>query len=274
MDNISVTEILTAWENCYEAHQAHQQLLLQQLLKNYESIRHQAQHPFSFLDFPAILQWHEAFLQDERQHQQDGHNFNWFELMEDVMNQTFCETMHSHLLAFLLDSHSSHGQGNKFLIEFLKLLHIQHPEQGRWNISREKGKIDILVHREEPESVIIIENKSNGARDQPHQLYRYWYHVIYSKTKSAQPDFYQSHSDQYQILYLIPKSWKYPEEQSITRSSDLQEPLPERLPMKIQILTYDYFIQEWLDRCLQVLPPENRRIREYILQYQMKCKNL
>lgn len=48
-----------------------------------------------------------------------------------------------------------------------------------WTVTAEKGRVDILLKRTHPHSVIIIENKSNYANDQENQLYRYWHQEIY-----------------------------------------------------------------------------------------------
>lgn len=45
--------------------------------------------------------------------------------------------------------------------------------------SNGRDQIDILIQSRRLEVSIVIENKSNGAEDQPHQLYRYWESAIY-----------------------------------------------------------------------------------------------
>jgi hypothetical protein len=83
------------------------------------------------------------------------------------------ETTHSALLGDLLNPQGSHGQDNLLLKSFLTLIDIPEPSRGKWFVTVEKGRIDILLRRLKPSSVVIIENKSNHATDQKHQLYRY-----------------------------------------------------------------------------------------------------
>jgi hypothetical protein len=228
------------------------------------------------INLQDIVSWHKVFLIDEKQNQEDGHNFNVFDLLEEEFNFRIYETMHSKLLKFFLDTRASHGQENRFLIEFLQLLGITQPGVGIWHVTAEQGKIDILLHRSEPESVIIIENKSNWANDQPNQLYRYWYNAIYSKTKNSNKEFYSQNSDRYKIVYLAPTDGKKLELHSITKPKDntFYGGLPDFIPMDIHTLTFNAFVQDWLCKCKNKLPPSNYRIKEYITQYQMLCKKL
>ena len=106
-----------------------------------------------------------------------------------------------------------------------------------------------------------------------HQLYRYWHQVIYSKTRETSEDFYSKNNNKYQIIYLAPNAGKNLPEQTRLRPDDCDKNLPERLPMEIKQLYFNEFIQEWLEKCQQLLE-KNHRIREYIAQYQMLCKYL
>jgi hypothetical protein len=218
------------------------------------------------------------YLIDSEQHRKDGHNFNIFELLRNEFDFRIQETMHSKLIKFLLDSNGSHGQGKRFLIEFLKQLNAYLPEEGVWHITAEEGKIDVLLQRNEPESIIIIENKSNWACDQPNQLYRYWYNAIYLKTKEKTNEFYAQNKDRYQIIYLPPNNYKTYEEQSVRKpQDDLYNSyigLPDKVPVEVKILTFDSHIQDWLEMCKRILPETNHRIKEYITQYQILCKTL
>jgi len=232
----------------------------------------------SALEVSEWEKWHKEFIEDERRHKEDGHNFNVFSLLKDEFGFHVKETMHSKLLKFLLDTNSSHGQGKKFLIEFLKLLEIEKAEDGKWNVTADKGKIDgkvdVLLKRNEPTSVIIIENKPYLAEDQPNQLYRYWYYEIYCRTERADKEYYLDNKDKYRIVYLTPHKEEC-EEQSLSKPADWRNPyLPKKLPMDIDQLCFDVDIQEWLENCKKVLPETNHRIREYITQFQMLCKTL
>ena len=231
---------------------------------------------FSGLDIDQWLDWYAELKKDEEQHAKDGHNFNIFHLLKKEFDFKIQETMHSKLLKFLLDSKETHGCGNLFLIEFLTLLGIKSPEVGEWNVKAEQGKIDILIQRKNPCSVVIIENKSNWAPDQKNQLYRYWYEQIYLKTKETSEQFYEKNKGSYQIVYLSPDSSKRYDDQSIYKHGNeffaKEEALPDRVPMDIVLKTFDEDIPKWLENCKAKLSPTNHRIREYISQYQMLCK--
>ena len=92
------------------------------------------------------------------------------------------EVIHSKILGDFLSPIGVHGQGNFFLKRFLEKLGIENPSQGTWRVSVERGNIDILLKRNCPKSIIVIENKSNWAVDQNNQLYRYWHQEMYEET--------------------------------------------------------------------------------------------
>ncbi len=183
------------------------------------------------------------------------------------------ETLHSYMLADLLNPNSDHGQEKLFLNSFLRKLNIFEPETGSWIITAEKGRIDILLKRENPHSVIIIENKSNNAIDQDHQLYRYWYQEIYLKKNDAmfaKKETYDINDikSRYKILYLPPDDSKEPNELSLTKPDYLTDNiLPNKIPLNYELITFDKFICKWLKECVQNLKAENHRLRQYIEQY-------
>ena len=233
---------------------------------------------FNVLEFDKFIDWNIESQKDQQQDKKDGHNFNIFYLLKKEFDFNIQETMHSKLIKFLLDSNESHGLENVFLLEFLKFIGVESPGEGVWQVTAEQGKIDILIQRSNPQSIIIIENKSNWASDQENQLYRYWYKAIYLKTKEIGKEFYSKNKQNYKIIYLSPNSGKQCEEQSIKKPQndqyDIYKGLPEKIPMEITNMNFDYEIQEWLDICNTKVPETNHRIREYISQYQMLCKTL
>lgn len=187
------------------------------------------------------------------------------------------EQLHSKLLEKLLNPKAEHGQGNRFLVEFLKLLEIEKPNEGTWSVTAEMGRIDVLLKRLSPLSIIIIENKSNWAGDQQNQLYRYWFQEIFSKTNEKDAAFYDNNSNRYKIIYIPPNDYKQPEMNSLTRpnhESWVNANLPEVLPLKVEIKAFNDFIIQWLDNCISVLPEKNHRMREYLKQYIEICNNL
>ncbi len=229
---------------------------------------------FDVLEFDKFVMWHNDYLCDKERNNKDGHNFSIFDLLKQHCNFHVQETMHSKLMRFLLDRHETHGQGNIFLLEFLKMLGMESPEIGIWHITTEVDKIDILIRRDNPRSVVIIENKSNRAPDQPNQLYRYWHKAIYSRTKEIGTNFYDNNAYRYQVVYLTPNVHKQCEAQSLAKPSDYPDDLPEMMPIKIKTITFDNQIQDWLEKCKSLLPDTNHRVREYISQYQALCKIL
>lgn len=233
---------------------------------------------FKILEFDKIEEWHNAYISDKEAHIKDGHNFNIFDLLKKEFDFHIKETMHSKLLKFLLNPNETHGQGDVFLLEFLTMIGIESPTKGRWQVTAESERIDLLIQRNEPLSVIVIENKSNWAGDQQNQLYRYWYRAIFLKTNEISYDFYRKNSHKYQILYLAPNINKLCSNQSLEKPDNdpdnIYSGLPPKVPMDINTLTFDNDIQQWLGKCESRIPNTNHRVREYINQYKMLCKTL
>lgn len=192
-------------------------------------------------------------------------NFNILDLF------SIGETQHSYLLAYFLNPNASHGQNNLFLNIFLDMLRIKrHCDNERWIITAEKGRIDILLKREHPHAVVIIENKSNYAADQNYQLYRYWYQEIYHTIcNKSLPTHYilAPPEESYQIIYLSPAHWKTPSTNTLTRPPGLSSTLPTEVPMRIKTLLFNDFVCQWLSESLHALPASNYRMREYVKQY-------
>ncbi|MFN8284711.1 MAG: PD-(D/E)XK nuclease family protein [Chitinophagales bacterium] len=190
------------------------------------------------------------------------------------------ETLHSYMIADLLNPNSTHGQGNKFLNIFLKEIGIcesENPKDDIWNITAEKGRIDILLVRvTEPHSVIIVENKSNYATDQPHQLYRYWYQEIYKPNSIRKDyDFKQKETynvpeikKRYKIIYLPPDESKEPCKSSCQKPDwkELKD-FDNDLPLNFELHTFDNLICNWLSKCIKILDKDNHRMRQYLTQY-------
>ena len=186
------------------------------------------------------------------------------------------ETLHSYMLADLLNPNSNHGQGPLFLHAFLEELQIDKPQSGYWKITAEIGRIDILLVRDNPLSVIIIENKSNNAKDQDYQLYRYWYQEIYLKTKDPKFKLKETYynlevKNNYKIIYLTPNNYKEPSIISLKKPhwDSFKNFDVDELPMPYEIKTFDKFICPWLNRVLlsEKLNKNNFRLREYLNQY-------
>lgn len=197
----------------------------------------------------------------------DGHLFNPLGFFP------IGETKHSELLGFLLKSDASHGQGALFLRSFLKMLDVPCPEKGDWKVTVETGRVDLMIKRTSPASVIIIENKSHGAFDQGHQLYRYWYAQIHRWHPRLD---YRDEETQraFQIIYLPGSEGKVPEAHSLLRPDYLSATLPERIPLTPKLLSFRSTIAEWLLTVQDDIPRENNRLRVYLEFYQELCRRL
>jgi len=179
------------------------------------------------------------------------------------------ETMHSFLLSFLLNPYAEHGHEKLFLKEFLKLLNIEVNETDHWIVTAEEGRIDILLKRIEPKTIVVIENKSNFAIDQQNQLYRYWYQEIYYPNSYRNDVLeFTTQSGNFQIIYLTPADWKVPSDNTFEKPSWLEdEKLPSILPIKPKILMFSEHVVNWLNACLPQINPTNHRLREFVKQY-------
>ncbi len=229
-----------------------------------------------------FAEFHKCILEDKELHTIDGHLFNVFSLLSRYLG--IGETLHSRLLHFLLSNDELHGQKNKFLLEFLKLADIYKPEGGVWEITSEIGRVDVMLQRSHPHSVVIIENKSNWAGDQANQLYRYWYKNIHRHTEDLDEKYYEG-NDRYRIIYLAPNENKnYTEQTCCKPHSDNEHKIfktdeefnaaPCRVPLKPVTWTFNMQLQEWLERCMEILDGSNHPVREYIRQYKEYCKTL
>lgn len=179
------------------------------------------------------------------------------------------ETTHSRILAYLLDPRAQHGQGYIFLQIFLEQIGIKDRE-GPWIVTAEIGRVDVLIKRyRHPHSAILIENKCHYAIDQPNQLYRYWYQEIYLPNVDINPRGDMPYSpDRYRIVYLPADGNKSPERQALNRCADLPSVLPEAVPSSlVNFLTFYKDIRRWLTACIEKLPVDNHRLRQFLEQY-------
>jgi len=178
------------------------------------------------------------------------------------------ETMHSFLLAFLLNPYSDHGQDKLFLKEFLKILKISVNDNDHWIVTAETGRIDILLKRVEPKTIVVIENKSNFAVDQQNQLYRYWFQEIYFPNRYRSDVLkYASSNKIFQIIYLSPADWKIPSKNTFQRPVGMDKSLPDILPIEPKVILFDDNIVNWLKSCLSQIHESNNRLREFLKQY-------
>lgn len=247
-------------------------------LENFKKLNEDLMEKFTkqrkeFLD-DALLHWKNiveefpTFMEEIKEfNRTTGADFNSLKFFEPG------ETMHSFLVAHLLNPRASHGQGNLFLKKFLELIEIESPETKNWAVTAEEGRVDIMLKRKHPHSIIIIENKSNWAGDQPNQLYRYWHENIYTALKDRPIDYAQQNKVRYRVIYLPPNDSKQPEGNSLERPAYLDEQLPLKLPMDVELRTFSGFVVQWLELCIPEIPDSNYRLREYVKQYIELWKN-
>ncbi|MDO4950483.1 MAG: PD-(D/E)XK nuclease family protein [Bacteroidales bacterium] len=183
------------------------------------------------------------------------------------------EPIHSKILHFFLSNDPMHGQGNLFLHLFMKRIGININKNEEWIATAEKGRVDVLLKRYNPHSVIIIENKSNWAGDQPNQLYRYWFENIHHSEEDCFPEYYNTHPE-YKIVYLVPNKEKILNDNSMERPLDYPENLPPQLPIKPLNLSFEKDLSDWLQDCMDSLPKENTPLINLIYQYKEYCKIL
>ncbi len=211
-------------------------------------------------------------VNEERENDiKNGKYVNVFSLWNDISGIT--EPIHSRILQFFLSTNPMHGQGKLFLLLFLKRLGIDAYEKDEWITTAEIGRVDVLLKRFHPHSVVIIENKSNWAGDQPNQLYRYWFQNIHRNENDCYPSYYEKHSE-YKIVYLVPNEYKSLSDFSLKKPLDYPENLPDILPIKPIIFSFNKEIYDWLTECAMSLPSENTPLFNMISQYKEYCKNL
>ena len=213
----------------------------------------------------TITEWKEK--------EEKGEGFNFISFISRIWG--IGETKHSQILGFFLNPRENHGQGGLFLKLFLKNLgfDITAFELNDWTVEVEqrsngRDQIDILVQSHRLGISIAIENKSNGAKDQWHQLYRYWESAIYNfhngdKEKALDP----KHS---RVVYL--PQWGIPSEQTRTRPKDYKESYPEKLALEeqggiISCWTYYNHIVKWLNSCVEAMGRENNIVKQLVKNY-------
>ncbi|ACX74669.1 conserved domain protein [Fibrobacter succinogenes subsp. succinogenes S85] len=162
--------------------------------------------------------------------------FNVFE----VLKLENVEKKHSAFIAELLNPKGSHKQSSKYLKLFFQRLNLRYDDLCNVVCEKKvesekygKGFIDIFLETDKKENSVVIENKIY-ADDQNNQLAKY--HDVYPKA---------------QLLYLT-LDGKDPSAKSL-------DGLPNNLYKSI---SYDTFILEWLNSCLD---ETNSKYRIYSL---------
>lgn len=213
------------------------------------------------LSIDNILVEFEKISEEYEKKKIEGEEFNVFHLINDICG--IGETKHSRFLAFILNPNSAHGQKDAFLKLFLKKLGIEYGvEEREWHVSAEKDNVDILIQSNYPTKIsIVIENKSNDARDQPNQLYRYWHNHIYKFYNDE--GFHFDDTANCRIVYLVEGNWKVYLDKSIEKPVKSDEfeidnhfnkykdcPLEKLDKDFITVWTFLEDIKEWLSECI------------------------
>ena len=213
----------------------------------------------------TIAKWNEKEVK--------GEGFNLINFISRIWG--IGETKHSQILGFFLNPRENHGQGGLFLKLFLEKLGFKNSNFNPkdWIVEVEqrsngRDQIDILIQSRRLEVSIVIENKSNGAEDQPHQLYRYWESAIYYFHNKDEKKALNSKNSR--IVYL--PQWGLPSEQTRKRIEGYKEPYPEKLTFEeqggiISCWTYYTHIVEWLNKCIDAMGGENHIIKQLVRNY-------
>ena len=178
------------------------------------------------------------------------------------------ETDHSRILGELLKPTGSHGKGDLFLKSFLRRIGIS-PVEGNWVVTVELDRIDILLRRSDPASVVIIENKACQATDQPGQLYRYWHRQIHRRhngPNNGNP----VPRERFRIIYLPPGDCTRPDERSVLRPSDLNDSTCNEARIPEDILDCRSFqtdVADWLNELLESEMGLSDRLRIFLKLY-------
>ena len=225
------------------------------------------------MEVQTLLTTFRKTITEWKEKEEKGEGFNFISFISRIWG--IGETKHSQILGFFLNPRENHGQGGLFLKLFLKKLgfDITAFEPNDWTVEVEqrsngRDQIDILIQSRRLGISIAIENKSNGAKDQSHQLYRYWESAIYNfhnrdKEKALNP----KHS---RVVYL--PQWGIPSEQTRTRPKDYKESYPEKLALEeqggiISCWTYYNHIVEWLNSCVEAMGRENNIVKQLVKNY-------
>ncbi|MGJ8660559.1 MAG: PD-(D/E)XK nuclease family protein [Bacteroidota bacterium] len=241
------------------------------LIKSYRVLLDENQQDIILRGGKILRAWREKLQKLVDENKKTGFLFNPLLLMG------IGEAKHSELLGYLLKPQESHGHGNLFLISFIKKLGVSDPEKGHWVVTVERERIDIMLRRSDPPSVIIIENKSNYAVDQPNQIYRYWDKLInkphgHRLGKYDDPEVLKN----FRVIYMPPDQSKSPEEHTLTCPEHLRnENMPARVPQQMMdTLTFNHDVAEWIGEVIDQVAPTNVRLRTYLKFYKELCEQL
>lgn len=177
------------------------------------------------------------------------------------------EPIHSKIIGDFLNPNGSHGQGSLFLQCFLETLEVPERKVGAWQISIETGRVDILLWRESPASMIIIENKVKDAQDQPNQIFRYWHHQMYYWKPEHWRD--EEICRSFRLIYLPADASKAPAPHSLERPADWGDEITKhkKVPLKCETLSLRELMVLWQQKALIQVPETNHRVHVFFHLY-------
>lgn len=105
-----------------------------------------------------------------------------FNVFHIISNLYYRENFHSDIISFFLNPKEKHGGGSVYLNTFIEMLNkmdknIDSNDYQDADVTREEGKVDILIKSDISKKAIIIENKINNAGDMKRQIPRYYDYV-------------------------------------------------------------------------------------------------
>ncbi|WP_313578187.1 PD-(D/E)XK nuclease family protein [Chishuiella sp.] len=196
-----------------------------------------------------------------------GDEFNVFDFMHSVFGIT--ETKHSKIVAYFLNPSANHGLGTFFLNSFLNKIGIDYDENIKynWEITSEDKNSDIVIKATSPKRIcVVIENKSNEAKDQANQLYRYWYDHIYT---FHDKDLDKAENKQIsRLVYLSGFSEKTYTELSLQKPDNISLDYQKLDETKGFITNWSFVteLRDWLTECADILE-ENSWFKFFLLNY-------
>ena len=159
--------------------------------------------------------------------------FNIFTILRNAHDEV---NLHSQFIGHLLNPNGSHKKKDEFLDAFLKICGIKDFNTENIEISKEEGKIDLLIKNDS--QAIIIENKIY-ADDQPEQLLKY----------------YKKIPNTVKVIYLILDG----SEPSNNSLGNINKDL-------LICLSYKNDILDWISECIKIASL-NPTLRGTLLQY-------
>ena len=202
--------------------------------------------------------WLARKRQLDEENARTGEAFNPLELIP------LKEITHSRILGGFLNPRGSHGQKSLFLECLLRYLGVPGKERDTWRITVEEGHVDVMLIREEPRSVIIIEHKANDAGDQPNQLYRYWHQQVFLWDRGLN---YQDPEvrQRFRIIYLPTDEGKSPAQHSLQRPDGWELINPEPVvPLPCETIAFSELVALFHQQARPRIPATNARILAFL----------